>query len=255
MLLTARPFQTSLRLLPPPSRSYVNSYLSLLRTHELLGDNRLKFAAQLTEMSEELLTLGKEVEKHRRSSKDLGTRLEKGLAEQEGLVDKVSRFGKAGSVWKALTILIFLQPSSQPLHRQLLSLAYSSLCLLNSPQSSPKARARFDTAAEELERLLILKQGESVKDVSVPHSSSAHAGANKRSFGKAMSKLKGPKNAQQIAKQEEEVRSRMGQCSDAYRSQVLGAQAVRQEYFGLQLPRILRVSLLVSVLASLEPLD
>ncbi|ORY69440.1 hypothetical protein BCR35DRAFT_269703 [Leucosporidium creatinivorum] len=170
--------------------SYVTSYLSLLRTHELLGDNRLKFAAQLSEMSDELTTLGKEVEKHRRSSKELGTRLEKGLAEQEGLVDK--------------------------------------------------ARSRFDTAAEELERLLILKQGESVKDVSVPHSSNTSAGANKRSFGKAMSKLKGPKNAQQIAKQEEEVRSRMGQCSDAYRSQVLGAQAVRQEYFGLQLPRMLR---------------
>jgi hypothetical protein len=33
----------------------------------------------------------------------------------------------------------------------------------------------------------------------------------------------------------------MGQSSDAYRAQVTGAQAVRQEYFNLQLPRILRV--------------
>lgn len=75
----------------------------------------------------------------------------------------------------------------------------------------------------------------------VPHSSSGPSTANKRSFGKAMSKLKGPKNPAQVAKQEEEVRSRMGQSSDAYRSQVIGAQAVRQEYFNLQLPRILRV--------------
>jgi Rho GTPase-activating protein RGD1 len=236
---------------PPPFRSYVTSYLSLLRTHELLGDNRLKFAAQLTEMSEELTTLGKEVEKHRRSSKDLGTRLEKGLAEQEGLVDKVSRFGGADGE-SALTFprLLSLLRSSSPCA----SATPSSFDLLfthptRSPRSPPaptQARARFDTAAEELERLLILKQGESVKDVSVPHSSSLSAGPNKRSFGKAMSKLKGPKNAQQIAKQEDEVRSRMGQCSDAYRSQVLGAQAVRQEYFGLQLPRILRVSLVAS---------
>lgn len=78
-------------LTTPFNSSYVHSYLALLRTHELLGDNRLKFAAQLTEMSEELTTLGKEVEKHRKTSKELGTRLERGLAEQEALVDKVRR--------------------------------------------------------------------------------------------------------------------------------------------------------------------
>lgn len=110
-----------------------------------------------------------------------------------------------------------------------------------------QARGRFDSSAEELERLLILKQGESVKDTSTPHGAASASAAKSRSFGKAMSKLKGPKNAQQIAKQEEETRSRMGQASDAYRAQVLGAQSVRQEYFNLQLPRILRVS---STLAS-----
>ena len=40
----------------------------------------------------------------------------------------------------------------------------------------------------------------------------------------------------------------MGQCSDAYRSQVIGAQGVRQEFFKLQLPRILRVRVLLSLL-------
>ena len=65
--------------------------------------------------------------------------------------------------------------------------------------------------------------------------------ANKRTFGKAISKLKGPKSVAQVARQEEEVRSRMGQSSDSYRAQVIGAQTVRQEYFSLQLPRILRV--------------
>ncbi|SCZ87902.1 BZ3500_MvSof-1268-A1-R1_Chr2-3g05370 [Microbotryum saponariae] len=172
--------------------TYVNSWISMLRTHELVGDNHLKFAAQLAEMSDELALLGKEVDKNRKSSKELGTRLERGLAEQESLVDK--------------------------------------------------ARTRFDSAAEELERLLLLKQGESLKDNVVPHASTAPSStsSNKRTFGKAMSKLKGPKNAAQVAKQEEDVRMRMGQSSDAYRSQVIGAQAVRQEYFNLQLPRILR---------------
>ena len=78
--------------------TYVTSYLSLLRTHETLGENRLKFAAQLTEMSEELTSLGKEVEKHRKTSKELGGRLERGLQEQEGLVDKVSLSLNEGEV-------------------------------------------------------------------------------------------------------------------------------------------------------------
>ncbi|SCV74859.1 BQ2448_7888 [Microbotryum intermedium] len=173
--------------------TYVKSWISMLRTHELVGDNHLKFAAQLAEMSDELAALGKEIDKNRKSSKELGTRLERGLAEQESLVDK--------------------------------------------------ARTRFDSAAEELERLLLLKQGESLKDNIVPHASAtpSSASSNKRTFGKAISKLKGPKNAAQVAKQEEEVRMRMGQSSDAYRSQVIGAQAVRQDYFNLQLPRILRL--------------
>lgn len=69
--------------------SYVSSWLSLLRTHEVLGDNRVKFASQLSDMADELAVLGKEVDKSRKATKDLGARLEKGLQEQEGLVDKV----------------------------------------------------------------------------------------------------------------------------------------------------------------------
>lgn len=105
-----------------------------------------------------------------------------------------------------------------------------------------------------------MKQGESLRDpTNIPHaysqssaissgSSIASSSVNstkdnsKRTFGKAISKLKGPKTLAQVVKQEEESRTRMGQSSDAYRSQVIGAQAVRQEYFNLQLPRILRVS-------------
>ncbi|GAA5985878.1 hypothetical protein JCM11641_005330 [Rhodosporidiobolus odoratus] len=172
--------------------SFVTSWLSLLRTHELLGDNRQKFATQLSEMSDELSQLGKEVEKTRKTTRELGTRLERALLDQEGLVEK--------------------------------------------------ARGRFDSAAEELERLLMLKQGESFTPSSLPHAglSSSNNPSKGRSFGKAMSKLKGPKNPAQVAKAEEEVRMRMGQSSDAYRAQVQGAQTVRQDYFQTQLPRILR---------------
>lgn len=47
------------------------------------------------------------------------------------------------------------------------------------------------------------------------------------------------------------MRSRMGQSSDSYRAQVAGAQSVRQEYFSLQRPRILRVRRACLLLAPL----
>lgn len=45
----------------------------------------------------------------------------------------------------------------------------------------------------------------------------------------------------QIARQEDDIRAKMSAASDAYRKAVLETQAMRQEYFNFQLPRILRV--------------
>ncbi|KAK4700938.1 Rho GTPase-activating protein RGD1, partial [Phenoliferia sp. Uapishka_3] len=200
MVKLARSSAESYSLSDGKSGSYVQSWISLLRTHELLGDNRLKFAQQLNEMGDELGGINREVEKNRKSSRDLGTRLERGLSEQEALVDK--------------------------------------------------ARVRFDSAAEELERLLLIKQGESLRDPIAPYTSNAPPGGKQRTFGKAMSKLKGPKTVAQLAKQEEEVRSRMGQSSDSYRAQMIGMQSVQQDYFSVQLPKILR-----SLKESVDELD
>lgn len=95
----------------------------------------------------------------------------------------------------------------------------------------------------------MLKQGELPTPSSSSHLppsnsslSSLNAPNPKRTFGKAMSKLKGPKSVAQLVKAEEEAHSRLGQSNEAYRAQVLGAQGLRQEYFNSQLPRILRVS-------------
>ncbi|GAA5993389.1 hypothetical protein JCM5350_002160 [Sporobolomyces pararoseus] len=193
------------------SGSFVNSYLSLLKTHDLLSDNRLKFSQQLMEMSEELSSLSRETEKLRKSSKEVGTRLERHLNEQEGLVEK--------------------------------------------------SRIRFDSAAEELERLLLIKSGESLTTTSIPHASSPppNSSSNSSSSSSAthggkgrslMSKLKGPKNPQQILKQEEELRTRMGQASDSYRASLQGCQVVKQEYFNQQLPKLLK-----SLKESLDEID
>nr|ASF90216.1 hypothetical protein SPAR03590 [Bartheletia paradoxa] len=177
--------------------TFVTSWQATMRTHEVLGDNRLRLSTRLVEMSDELASLAKEVDRNRKQSKDLGQRLEKNLQEAEISVEK--------------------------------------------------AKGRFDATAEELERVLILKQGESMKDSSMPGHGPGNGmgGGNggKRTLGKAIAKggglFKG-KNPNQILKQEEDIRARTSAASDAFRQTVLATQTIRQEYFNLQLPRILR---------------
>ncbi|TFY79014.1 hypothetical protein EWM64_g4999 [Hericium alpestre] len=111
--------------------------------------------------------------------------------------------------------------------------------LQDSELTTEKCKARFDTSAEELERILLQKEGESFKDTGVQ----GRSPGGKRVIGKAVAKggllLKG-KNPGNIQRQEDDIRARVSQASDAYRKAVTETQSLRQEYFNFQLPRILR---------------
>jgi Rho GTPase-activating protein RGD1 len=122
-----------------------------------------------------------------------------------------------------------------------------------------KSKNRVEITAEELERVLIQKEGESLRDTGM-QGRSPGGGHRTRVIGKAVAKggllLKGknPGNvslilaspnssliAEQIQRQEDDVRARMSAASDLYRKNMTDTQAIRQEYFNFQLPRILRV--------------
>lgn len=187
---TARSAHEAYSLTDGKAGSFVTAWQSTMKLHDVIADNRLKFAARLNEMSEDLANLAKEVEKNRKATKDLATRYERALQESEMALEK--------------------------------------------------AKARFDSTHEELERILLSKEGESMKDGT--HNRNGGP-SGKRVIGKAVAKggmlLKG-KNPASIAKQEEDARQRMSTFSDAFRKAVLETQAMRQEYFNFQLPRILR---------------
>jgi hypothetical protein len=173
--------------------TYVSTWQSFMKTHEVLGDSRLRFSSKLIEMSDELANLSKEVDKNRKYAKETGTRLERSL--------------------------------------------------LDAEMSVEKSRQRFDSAAEDLERLLLVKSGESAKGGELQGTSSNGGPPGKRTLGKAIGKsglLFKNKNPQQILRQEEETRIRTSNASDAFRKEILATQGIRQEFFNLQLPRILR---------------
>jgi hypothetical protein len=114
-----------------------------------------------------------------------------------------------------------------------------------------QCKSRFDAAAEELERLLVSKEGENFKDAGMRNavnngqSGGPGSGGGKRALGKAMKTggmlFKG-KGAGSIQKQEDDIRARLGTANDAFRKSVQDYQTLRQEYFNFQLPKILRVS-------------
>ena len=47
-------------------RTFVNAWQSTLKVHEVLAENRIRFAQRLNEMSEDLANLAKEVDKNRK---------------------------------------------------------------------------------------------------------------------------------------------------------------------------------------------
>ncbi len=119
--------------------------------------------------------------------------------------------------------------------------------LLDSEGLQEKEKQRFETVQDELERFLVAKKGENMKEARMQSPSQGGSGGRKggMGIGKAVAKggmlLKG-KNPAAMQRQEEDVRSRMSAAGDAYRKLILDTQALRAEYFNFQLPRTLRVS-------------
>jgi len=104
-----------------------------------------------------------------------------------------------------------------------------------------KSKQRVDVTGEELERILVAKEGESMKDAQM----SPRGGNPKRTgLTKAVAKsgllLKG-KNPGSIQRQEEDVRMRMSSASTAFEKARNDFRVLRQDYFTNQLPRIIRV--------------
>lgn len=202
---------------------------------ENVAQQRIRFAQRLNEMSDELLGLAREGEKLRK------------------LVSAPR--------------LMPCRPKLTAAQHKENGTRYQTI-LQDSESAMEKAKNRFDATAEELERVLVAKEGESMKDSGMRSSTSLSSstsgsmanpnglnsptgsganggGGNKKSFGKAMKsgatlfKGKGPAS---MARQEDDVRGRMANASETFRKAALESQSLRQEYFQLQLPKILRVS-------------
>ncbi|EOR01178.1 hypothetical protein E3P92_01745 [Wallemia ichthyophaga] len=180
--------------------SFVNSFHSIMRLHESIGEGKLRLATRLNEISDELSQLHRQVDKSRKHAKDYGNKHEKFLQEAEA--------------------------------------------------NTEKSKHRFDAVAEELERVLIIKEGESLKEGSISRAANANAGSSQSSVHSdkkgGFSKMrKGAgffrgRNPAHILKQEEDIRNRISQASDSFKRHAQESSSLRSEYWEIYMPRIVR---------------
>jgi len=132
--------------------SFVSAWQTSMRIHEMMADNRLRFSQRLNEMSEELNNLVKEVDKNRKQV-GAGSRPGQRVDSIHQTKDLAMRYERA---------------------------------LQESEQTTEKSKHRLDFTTEELERVLLQKEGESTKDTGMQNRAGATGG--KRVIGKAVAK-------------------------------------------------------------------
>jgi len=141
----------------PARSSFVNAWQTTMKIHEIIAENRLRFASRLNEMSEELANLAKEVDKNR----------------------------------KVVCRHLYTKRRSLAQHKVSVSLQTKELAsryernLQDSEMTTEKCKTRLDTTMEELGRILLQKEGEPTKDSVIQARPQA---GGKRAIGKAVAK-------------------------------------------------------------------
>ena len=101
--------------------------------------------------------------------------------------------------------------------------------LLDAEAGVDRARARFDAAAEDVERVVLARNGD--------------GDAGRRTLGNPFGRggIFKSKNPQQLLRHEDEYRLKKQNTHDSLRKEAAVTQSVRDEYFGQHLPHVLRV--------------
>ncbi|CAJ0886377.1 5675_t:CDS:10 [Entrophospora sp. SA101] len=156
--------------------SYGDCWIDMMKLHESVGENRIRFAATIQEISDEALTLYKDTDKSRKNLYDSGQKHVKSIQEAE--------------------------------------------------RSLEKARGKYESNSEDWERLILLKNGDTLPP-------SMKSKTLKTIFSKQ------PKSPTQYSKMEEDARNKAAAANRYYKSQLSGANLMRNEYYNIHLPRII----------------
>jgi hypothetical protein len=71
------------------SRSYGDAWTSILKVHETIGEQHVKFSTEITEVADDLQLLFKDTEKSRKQAKEAGLRHERLVSDADMALEKV----------------------------------------------------------------------------------------------------------------------------------------------------------------------
>ncbi|CAO3618993.1 unnamed protein product [Mucor hiemalis] len=84
----------------PKSGTFGDVWISMLKVHENIGNQRIKFAASISDSAEDLLSLGRTIEKDRKKIKDAGMHYEKLVSDADLLLEKSKqKFENTNEEW------------------------------------------------------------------------------------------------------------------------------------------------------------
>ncbi|ORY95254.1 Rho GTPase activation protein [Syncephalastrum racemosum] len=97
----------------PRSGTYGDAWTSFLKVHETIGEQRVRFSADVTEVADDLQLLYKDTEKGRKQHKDIGQKHEKMMADADVTLEKFKqKYEMQSEEWERA----ILQKNNDPLH-------------------------------------------------------------------------------------------------------------------------------------------
>ncbi|KAI8073315.1 Rho GTPase activation protein, partial [Gongronella butleri] len=185
----------------PRSGTYGDAWISMLKVHEKVAEQRIKFASNITEVADDLLLLHKDTERGRKQVKETGTRFEKLLGDADTNLEKMKqKYESQNEDWERTV----MQKNNDPLHVPKKGLFKNS-----------KTPAQVRPTQEEPQTTGGWQEKEGGREID--------------SFFFFFS----------LNRMEEEARYKVTVADKNYRQQLQTTNASRQEYYQIHLPKIL----------------
>ncbi|KAG4100936.1 RhoGAP-domain-containing protein [Neocallimastix lanati (nom. inval.)] len=169
--------------------TYNESWNQFLELHEKIGNNRIKFAESIGNVTENLFTLLKNTERSRKQLKEAGLKYQKTVSDSEALLEK--------------------------------------------------AKIKYETSSEAWEEAILEKERHFVEHFGNQNLQQM-SGFNTITKKKVSLFSKNNVNPTKLQKVEDEARNKAAQANEAFKQQLVSTNATRREFFGKNLPRILR---------------
>ncbi|KAI8997877.1 Rho GTPase activation protein [Pilobolus umbonatus] len=103
----------------PKSGTFGDVWVSMLKVHEDIGNQRIKFGISLSDSAEDILALGRSIEKDRKKIKEAGMQCEKVVTDADVVLEKSKqKFESANDEWGRAVSLKNQEPS-QPMKKNI----------------------------------------------------------------------------------------------------------------------------------------